>query len=86
VRPKFDPVRFAFRTGSRALEVGGCVPGLDIVEFLAVQAGDGGSHSDHACVFATVDLGGVRAGGALEFIPLAHLQFARERSRENGWE
>jgi hypothetical protein len=86
VRPKFDPVRFAFRADWCALEVGGCVPGHDIVEFLAVQAGDGGGHADHACVFATADLGGVRAGGALEFKPLAHLQFARERPRENGWE
>jgi hypothetical protein len=86
VRPKFDPVGFSFRAGRRALEIGGGVPGHDIVEFLAVQAGDGGGHADHACVFATVNLGGVRAGGALEFKPLAHLQFARERPRENGWE
>lgn len=42
MRPKFDLVRFAFRAGWRALEADGCVPGHDIVEFLAVQAGDGG--------------------------------------------
>lgn len=72
MRPEFDPVRFAFRTGWRALEAGGGFPGHDIVKFLAIQADNSGGYTDHACIFATAGSGGVRAGGAFEFVPLAH--------------